>query len=122
MLRDVGGLVHPDVEHAGRDRRVRRGAKQHFGRREHVTADVGHPQRAVPELVEQRGRLRDLARVRVAELMRPDPDAGELHGPGNYRLLNAASTSGPRSPECAAGPTGPPDLRLARSGTAADVD
>ena len=52
VRRDVGGLVHPDVEDARRDDRTGCGAQQRLDGAEHVAADVGDPQRVVAQLVE----------------------------------------------------------------------
>src|SRR5467141_1698931 len=70
--RDLGRVLHPDIENARRDDDARGRAQQGFDGPEDVAAYVGYPDRAVTELVELDGRRGDGFGVAVAQLRRPD--------------------------------------------------
>ena len=71
------GRVHPEVEDPGGDRRRGRGGEEVLDGGEHVAADVGDPQGAVPELLELGGCGCGGTGLAVAERGAPDAGAGQ---------------------------------------------
>jgi hypothetical protein len=71
--------MHPQVEDAGGGDDGRRRLEQVTQRAEHVAADVGDPERGVPELLELGGGVAPLVLLAVAQLAAPDADPVEFH-------------------------------------------
>ena len=86
-MRDLGWLVHPEVEDAGGDHGPSGAAQQVSHRVEHLTADVGDPQRRVPEFFEFRRRFGRLGPVAIAQLRTPYPNTRQFHAPDGNVIL-----------------------------------
>ena len=72
--RDLGGLMHPQVQDAGGDGGRLGGVQQVLDRVEHRSADIGDPQGGVAELLQFGRGLGGPAGVAVAQ--RGAPDSG----------------------------------------------
>ena len=95
--RDVGGLVHPDVEDARRHHHVCRRVHEP----ERVAQDIASgttrdPQRAEAEGLELDRRLGGFARIAAAQHSAPDADSSEIHGAQTATHENHAFASSSR--------------------------
>ena len=77
--RHVRGLMHPQVQDPGGDHDALGRPQQLAHRIEHGSADVGNPERGIPELLELGRGLGGLSGVAVAQLGTPYSDACQIH-------------------------------------------
>ena len=100
--RNVGGIVHPEIQDPSRDHDVVRGRQQVTDRVEYrCSAHVGYPQRPETQLLQFRGGVSRRRSVAVTQLVTPDAYARKIHDLLTLHLSNGSEVDGCRRTELA---------------------